>query len=184
MLTLDKDTGIISQAEFIASPNFDARPEATEIDLLVVHGISLPPNEFGGPGIIQCFTNQLNPDEHPYYEEIKHLRVSSHVLIRRDGALIQFVSFNDRAWHAGKSSFEGRTACNNFSIGVELEGADDIAYQEAQYQTLIILTQVLMAAYPKITKQRIVGHSDISPGRKTDPGEHFNWQRFKAGVNV
>lgn len=182
MLSIDCNLGIVEQAQFIASPNFDARPERSEINLLVIHNISLPPSDFGGSGIIELFTNTLDPKQHPYYEEIKDLRVSSHFLIRRDGELFQFVSLLDRAWHAGKSEFAGRTCCNDFSIGIELEGTDDLAYEDAQYQTLINLTQLLMKVYPGIGLNRIVGHCDIAPDRKTDPGESFDWSRFKTAI--
>lgn len=182
MLSVDIDTGKIVQAEFIASPNYDSRPEHTEIDLLVIHNISLPPSQFGGNGVIELFTNQLNPDDDPYYEKIKDLTVSSHLFIRRDGELLQFVSLNDRAWHAGESEFKGRKKCNDFSIGVELEGADDIPYEKAQYETLITLTKVLMAAYPNITDSTIVGHCDIAPARKTDPGDSFDWELYRESI--
>jgi len=180
--TFDSDTGMILEAEFIASPNFDARPAGAEINLLVIHGISLPPAQFGGRGIIQCFTNTLNPFENPAYESIKDLKVSSHLLIRRDGALLQFVSFKDRAWHAGESQFQGRKSCNNFSIGIELEGTDELPYEDAQYNTLISVTQLLLRVYPEMTPDRIVGHCDIAPGRKTDPGPSFDWQRLRCGI--
>jgi AmpD protein len=163
---------------FIASPNCDERPKDTVIDLLVVHGISLPPGEFGGDAITALFTNQLNSNEHPYFQQIAELKVSAHVLIRRDGEMIQYVPFNKRAWHAGASNFEGRTNCNDFSIGIELEGADTVPYEPIQYQRLVSLTRTLMRFYPNITPERIVGHSDIAPGRKTDPGIAFDWQFF------
>jgi AmpD protein len=162
------------------SPNCDERPAGGEIDLLVVHGISLPPGEYGGRHIEALFTNCLNPDEHPYFNEIKELRVSAHILICRDGQIVQFVPFDQRAWHAGESCFEGRECCNDFSIGVELEGCDDESYEEIQYQRLAELAQALMAGYPLITPERIVGHSDIAPGRKTDPGPGFDWAHFRA----
>jgi AmpD protein len=179
MLSIDIDTGKVLQAEFIASPNFDSRPEHTEIDLLVIHNISLPPSQFGGSGVIDFFTNQLNLKDDPYYQTIATLKVSSHLFIRRDGELLQFVSLHDRAWHAGKSKFKGRQSCNDFSIGIELEGADDIPYEQSQYQTLIALTQVLIAAYPNISLENIVGHCDIAPGRKTDPGDCFDWNYYR-----
>lgn len=182
MLAIDENLGIVEQAEFIESPNFDQRPKATEINLLVIHNISLPPDQFGGRGIIQLFTNQLNPEDHPYYQTISDLRVSSHFLIRRDGTLMQFVSTLKRAWHAGKSEFQGQLNCNDYSIGIELEGADDIAYEDLQYEKLIELTKLLRRAYPEITINRIVGHCDIAPGRKTDPGKSFDWQKFKSAI--
>ena len=168
-------SGIIESATQIASPNFDARPE-NEISLIVIHNISLPPSQYGGTGIIELFTNCLNPDEHPYYAEIYTRKVSSHFLIRRDGALIQFVSTLQRAWHAGVSQWQGRERCNDFSVGVELEGDDFSAFESAQYQTLNDLIKLLKKTYPI---QHIAGHSDIAPGRKTDPGPYFNWQQIK-----
>jgi AmpD protein len=145
----------------------------------VIHGISLPPGVFGGPGIEQLFTNRLDPREHPYYAALAGLRVSSHFVIRRDGALVQFVPCGKRAWHAGVSAWRGRECCNDFSIGVELEGADDQPYEAAQYGRLGALTRALTARYPIAD---IVGHSDIAPGRKTDPGPHFDWPRYRASL--
>lgn len=171
--------GFAERSTFIASPNFDARPLDTasgttpEISLIVVHNISLPPGEYGGNGIIELFTNQLNPVEHPYYAQIHTYKVSAHFLIRRDGTLIQFVSCLDRAWHAGLSNWQGRERCNDFSVGVELEGSDFEAFEPAQYQTLNNLIAGIRKAYPI---QSIVGHSDIAPDRKTDPGPYFDWQ--------
>lgn len=169
--------GHIEPALQIASPNFDARPAHTRIELIVIHNISLPPNEYGGSGVIQLFTNQLNPSEHPYYAEIYMHKVSSHFFIRRDGELIQFVSCLQRAWHAGVSNWQGRERCNDFSVGIELEGCDFDAFEDAQYQTLNTLLKCLQKSYPI---QDIVGHSDIAPGRKTDPGPYFDWQKIKA----
>jgi N-acetyl-anhydromuramoyl-L-alanine amidase len=166
----------------VASPNYDARPEGVEPELIVVHGISLPPGDFGGPWIERLFTNALPPDMHPYFAEIDGLRVSAHLVVARDGGLTQFVSFNDRAWHAGESHFEGRSACNDFSIGVELEGVDTIPYEGAQYETLAQVVVALRDAYPRLSPERMVGHSDISPGRKTDPGPAFDWQRVRRGI--
>lgn len=160
---------------YIASPNHDPRPPATAIDMVVIHNISLPPGQFAGDGIVQLFTNQLDPHAHPYYAEIAHLKVSAHFLIRRDGQLIQFVSCLDRAWHAGVSSWQGRSRCNDFSIGIELEGTDVDRFTEAQYASLQSLLAAIKASYP-ITQ--IVGHADIAPGRKTDPGPHFDWSRL------
>lgn len=157
------------------SPNCDARPEDAEISLLVVHGISLPPGRFGGPGIVELFTNRLDPAAHPYYATIALARVSSHFLIRRDGVLLQFVACGERAWHAGESSWRGLIGCNDFSIGVELEGTDSLAYTNIQYATLTRLARALCRRYP-ITA--IVGHSDVAPGRKTDPGPAFDWPRL------
>lgn len=159
----------------LPSPNFDPRPAGMTVELLVIHNISLPPDEFGGPGVEQLFTNTLDPDEHPYYAEIQGLKVSAHFFIRRDGSLLQFVSCLERAWHAGASQWQGRERCNDFSIGIELEGCDSQPFEEAQYETLGRLTAALRAAYPL---RALVGHSDIAPGRKTDPGPCFDWSRL------
>jgi len=173
-ITINK-IGFASGAKQIASPNFDARP-SNAIDMIVIHNISLPPNEYGGAGIIELFTNKLNPNEHPYYAEIYTAKVSSHLLIRRDGELIQFVSCLQRAWHAGASNWQGRERCNDFSVGIELEGSDFEAFEQTQYQTLNALLKALKETYPI---QHIVGHSDIAPGRKTDPGPFFVWNKIK-----
>jgi AmpD protein len=170
-------TGAAAPVRFVASPNFDERPEGAAIELLVVHAISLPPGEFGGPGIEALFLNRLDPAADPYYAAIAHLRVSAHFLIRRDGALVQFVPCTQRAWHAGESSWRGRSRCNDFSIGVELEGSDEVPFEDAQYGTLEALTAALAAVYPLAG---VAGHSDIAPGRKTDPGPFFDWPRFHA----
>lgn len=170
--------GWIAPARYVVSPNCDARPEGGAIDLLVVHGISLPPREYGGPWIDALFTNTLDPAAHPYFQDVFDRRVSAHVLIRRDGEVVQYVPFDRRAWHAGVSCFDGREACNDFSIGIELEGCDDEPYEPAQYRRLAELARLLMAAYPGIKRERIVGHSDIAPGRKTDPGHIFDWNRL------
>ena len=172
---IDAVNGLISGACFIESPNQDERPAAEEIELIVIHGISLPPNQFGGSGVIELFTNQLNPAEDPYYETIQHLRVSAHVFIRRDGSVIQFVPFHKRAWHAGVSEFKGKARCNDFSIGIELEGADHIPYTASQYQSLARVIAGLWNTYPSLAAKQVVGHSDIAPGRKTDPGNYFMW---------
>ncbi|MCW9029287.1 MAG: 1,6-anhydro-N-acetylmuramyl-L-alanine amidase AmpD [Kangiella sp.] len=163
----------------MASPNCDERPDNEAPTLIVIHGISLPPGEYGGPWIDALFTNSLDPHAHPYFAEIHQLRVSSHLLIRRDGELVQYVPFNQRAWHAGLSSYEGRERCNDFSIGIELEGTDDEPYEPAQYQVLAECVAALLTAYPQLSAGRIAGHSDIAPGRKTDPGPHFDWPRFR-----
>ena len=170
---IDKN-GIALNAQFIASPNFDERP-SHEISLIVVHNISLPPGEYGGAGIIELFTNQLNPQAHPYYAGIHQHKVSAHFLIRRDGQLVQFVSCLKRAWHAGVSQWQQRERCNDFSVGIELEGSDFEVFTEVQYASLQILLAALQLSYPI---QAIVGHSDIAPGRKTDPGPFFDWQRI------
>jgi AmpD protein len=168
--------GVVSCARQIASPNYDERASGSLIELVVIHNISLPPGEFGGEGVIELFTNCLDPAAHPYYREIHHVKVSSHFFIRRDGELIQFVPCDKRAWHAGVSQWQGRERCNDFSIGVELEGDDQTPFEDAQYATLNALLAVLKQAYP-ITG--ITGHSDIAPGRKTDPGPCFDWHRVK-----
>jgi N-acetyl-anhydromuramoyl-L-alanine amidase len=177
---VDRATGLISGARQLSSPHYDARPAGTRIDLLVIHGISLPPGEFGGEWIERLFLGTLPPDAHPYFATIQNPRVSTHLLIRRDGELLQFVPFQRRAWHAGKSGYQGREACNDFSIGIELEGCDDVAYTTAQYEKLAAISRAIMAAYPDITPKRIVGHSDIAPGRKTDPGPAFDWTQLRA----
>jgi len=172
---INNETGLCQQAEFIQSPNFDSRPEDDDPQLIVVHGISLPPNQFGGQAITQLFTNQLDPNEDPYFETIKDLKVSAHVLIRRNGSLIQFVPFHKRAWHAGLSEFKGRARCNDFSIGIELEGTDHTCYTSIQYKALSQLIKGLWQSYPSLHEHQVVGHCDIAPGRKTDPGEYFMW---------
>ena len=154
------------------------------MDLLVIHGIGLPPGEFGGPWIDALFRNRLDPLAHPYFRKVAHQRVSSHLLIRRDGELIQYVGLDKRAWHAGRSSFAGREACNDFAIGIELEGADQIPYQEAQYLVLAQATKEIRARFPAIGLGRIVGHSDIAPGRKTDPGPAFDWVCFRRLIGA
>lgn len=174
-MRIDAATGWIEGVRRVASPNCDARPAGCEPELIVIHGISLPPGEFGGSGIDELFCNALNPTAHPYYREICHLRVSSHALILRSGETTQYVSFRQRAWHAGESIYRGRSACNDFSVGIELEGADDLAYEHEQYQRLAQLVRALRDAYASLEQADIVGHSDIAPGRKTDPGPHFDW---------
>ena len=171
--------GWLTGARRIPSPNCDERPAGVAIELIVIHAISLPPGEFGGSGIVELFTNRLDPGRHPYYAAIADLRVSAHFLIRRDGALLQFVPCRLRAWHAGASSWHGRERCNDFSLGVELEGDDSSSFEDAQYERLVPLTRALQQAYPV---RDLVGHCDIAPGRKTDPGRHFDWARFRAGV--
>jgi len=151
--------------------------------LLVIHNISLPPGEFGGCHVDELFQNRLDADQHPYFKEICHLKVSSHVLIDRQGEVVQYVPFHKRAWHAGESEFEGRSTCNDFSIGIELEGSDDQPFMSIQYQKLAELIMVLLSSYSHLSKDRIVGHSDIAPGRKTDPGPHFDWLRLKSDLN-
>lgn len=167
--------GFATTARQIRSPNRDARPTGVAIDLIVVHGISLPPGKFGGEAIAQLFTNRLDPRAHPSFVPIADLRVSAHFLIRRDGELVQFVGCNDRAWHAGASLWKGRARCNDFSIGIELEGTDDLPYAAAQYTTLARLVRALRRAYPIAD---VAGHCDIAPGRKSDPGPAFDWGRL------
>ena len=169
--------GLVGGARFIPSPNCDERPAACAIDLLVIHYISLPPGAFGGTGIFEHFTNRLDPSAHPFYASIAGVKVSAHFLVRRDGELIQFVPCAKRAWHAGESSWNGRTRCNDFSIGIELEGAGDVPFTAAQYRRLAALTRALRARYPV---RDIAGHSDVAPGRKTDPGPYFDWARYRA----
>jgi len=183
-LRVDLESGLMQNARQVASPNHDARPDGAEAELIVVHGISLPPGEFGGPWIERLFMNTLPLDMHPYFAEIGELRVSSHLLVARDGGLTQFVKFTDRAWHAGQSSYQGRAACNDFSIGVELEGLDTLAYEDAQYDTLAEVVAALCDAYPRLSPERLVGHSDISPGRKTDPGPAFDWERARRRIGA
>ena len=166
--------GMCAAALFIASPNCDARAEGTPISLAVIHNISLPPEQYGGNGVVELFTNRLDPQAHPYYAEIHQLKVSSHFFIRRDGSLLQFVPCSQRAWHAGQSNWQGRERCNDFSVGIELEGSDVEAFERAQYSTLNSLLAALKLVYP-ITD--VVGHSDIAPGRKTDPGPYFDWSQ-------
>lgn len=164
------------------SPNFNHRPDIKDISLLVIHNISLPPSEFGGGFINQFFCNQLDWTLHPYFEQIKSMEVSSHFLIERNGELVQYVSVLERAWHAGLSEFQGRANCNDFSIGIELEGCDDQPFTEHQYQSLVKLTKQIIEKFPTITRERIVGHCDIAPGRKTDPGPCFEWSRYLQAV--
>lgn len=173
---------LLPQARQRYSPNRDDRPAGCAVDLLVIHNISLPPGEFGGEWIDDLFRNRLNPLLHPYFETVHQLRVSAHLLIRRDAELLQYVPLEQRAWHAGQSCFEAREACNDYSIGIELEGADDTPYSDGQYAALISVTREIMAIYPAITPRRIVGHSDIAPGRKTDPGPAFDWQRYLGAL--
>nr|VFK36627.1 MAG: AmpD protein [Candidatus Kentron sp. SD]VFK39563.1 MAG: AmpD protein [Candidatus Kentron sp. SD] len=163
----------------ILSPNCNERPRGCVVELLVIHSISLPPGEFGGCFIDDLFLNRLDPSAHPSFCEISKLCVSSHLLVRRDGKVTQYVPFHRRAWHAGVSQFGGKTNCNDFSIGIELEGSDDTPYEDIQYRHLVNLAQLIMSIYPAITPDRIKGHSDIAPGRKTDPGPSFDWNLFR-----
>lgn len=170
--------GLLVGGEYLSSPNCDPRP-AGEVDLLVIHNISLPPGQFGGDGVQRLFTNALDADAHPYYRTIAGLKVSAHFFVRRDGHVVQFVSCLARAWHAGASCWQGRERCNDFSIGIELEGSDELPFADAQYEALHALTMALRAAYPI---RGIAGHSDIAPQRKTDPGPCFDWMRYLAGL--
>ncbi|HNP63995.1 MAG TPA: 1,6-anhydro-N-acetylmuramyl-L-alanine amidase AmpD [Woeseiaceae bacterium] len=176
--TVNTETGLMSSARLCMSPNRDARPPGMPIDLLVLHGISLPPGQFGGGEIEALFQNRLDWDAHPYFGEIRGMEVSAHLLIRRDGELLQFVPFTERAWHAGESSFRGRSRCNDFSIGIELEGEDETPYDDRQYQVLPLVLQALIRAYPGISAREIAGHCDVAPGRKVDPGPAFDWLRL------
>lgn len=181
MLTINQNHWL-EGVKHVPSPFHDARPDGDDISLLVVHNISLPPGQFGGPYIEQLFTGTLKPDEHPYFELISGFRVSAHCLIRRNGDIIQFVPFDCRAWHAGVSTFAGRDKCNDYSIGIELEGTDTLPYTQAQYDTLAALTRVLLDNYPRMDASRITGHEFIAPGRKTDPGLAFDWLAYKSSI--
>ncbi|TDR80562.1 1,6-anhydro-N-acetylmuramyl-L-alanine amidase AmpD [Paludibacterium purpuratum] len=173
--------GWVEPARHIVSPNCNDRPEGVAIELLVIHNISLPPRQYGGPGVEQLFTNVLDANAHPYYAGIAHLKVSAHFFIRRDGQLIQFVPVARRAWHAGVSSWQEREGCNDFSVGIELEGCDDEPFTDAQYTRLIALTRLL---FDRLPLRAIAGHSDIAPGRKTDPGPYFDWTRYRAALGA
>lgn len=181
------DNGVLTNAEFIASPNFGKRPKTDDISLIVIHNISLPPSEFGktdqhGEHFVKSFfQNRLNPADHPYFETIYQQQVSAHLLIERNGTISQFVNFNDRAWHAGKSCYLGRENCNDFSIGIELEGDDYSEFDQRQYQALATVLHAIYQAYPK-TKGHLAGHSDIARGRKSDPGAYFDWQKLRNMV--
>jgi len=177
-MKINNKSGLLADATQTPSSNFDDRPDSTSISLIVVHNISLPPGEFGGPYISQLFTNRLSKHEHPYFADIYQMRVSSHLLIRRDGEIIQYVPFHKRAWHAGASTYNGTENCNDFSIGIELEGTDEIPYQAIQYEILAKIILQLRQNYPGINKNAITGHSNIAPGRKTDPGPAFNWDHL------
>jgi AmpD protein len=183
-ITYELEQGRLRQARFSPSPNCGPRPEGCCVDLLVIHNISLPPGCYGGDCIERLFTNCLDWEEHPFFAEIRGAEVSAHLLIRRDGELVQFVNFNERAWHAGQSCHDGRENCNDFSIGIELEGTDEDAYTDAQYRALTGVTGALMDYYACLSPDRIVGHSDIAPGRKTDPGPAFDWDRYRRGLGI
>lgn len=180
--TVERDSGLLAPARFCASPNRDARPAGAAPGMIVLHGISLPPGRFGGNEIEALFCNELDFDAHPYFAEIRGIEVSAHLLVRRDGAVTQYVPFTERAWHAGESCFRGRTRCNDFSIGIELEGEDETPYDDRQYAVLQALLPALFAAYPAISAREVAAHSDIAPGRKTDPGPAFDWLRLYDGL--
>lgn len=174
----------LREARFVASPNHCERPDGSPIDLLIIHNISLPPGEFGTGCIEQLFCNRLDPDAHPFFAQLRELRVASHLLIDRRGTVTQFVPFDRAAWHAGESRFDDRERCNDFSIGIELEGTDHQPFTAAQYDSLITVTRALLQAYPEISPARITGHSDVAPGRKTDPGPHFDWSRYLGALDA
>ena len=182
MSSLTIAAGLLAGVRTVESPNFDARPGGLVPELVVVHGISLPPGLYGGPWIDKLFLNALPAHEHPYFETIQHLRVSSHVFVTRDGSLTQYVPFDSRAWHAGNSYWRGRSNCNDFSVGIELEGTDEEPYEARQYAALADLVAALQHAYPSLAEGWIAGHSDIAPGRKTDPGPAFDWRRLERAV--
>jgi AmpD protein len=183
-MKIDTTTGLLDTARQVECPNFDDRPSDDDIDLIVVHGISLPPGEYGGPWIDALFTNSLDPDGHTYFKEIHQLEVSSHLLIRRTGEIVQYVPFHKRAWHAGQSEFENRQRCNDFSIGIELEGDDEQPYADAQYEQLADVIITICDSYPRMNNERVTGHSDIAPGRKTDPGPAFDWPRLRQMIET
>jgi AmpD protein len=177
-------TGLLEGVRQVLSPHRDARPAGTAPELIVIHGISLPPGEFGGPWIERLFTGSLPPDAHPYFATIQGMRVSAHVLVRRDGELVQFVPFQLRAWHAGASVYQGREVCNDFSVGIEFEGEDATPYTPYQYDVAAATVRALLAAYPALSADRIVGHSDIAPGRKSDPGPAFDWPALRGRLHA
>ncbi|MEO7387637.1 MAG: 1,6-anhydro-N-acetylmuramyl-L-alanine amidase AmpD [Gammaproteobacteria bacterium] len=178
-LALDPVNGLLRGARQRPSPNCDDRPAGVVPELIVIHGISLPPGQFGGPHIDHLFTNRLNPAGHDYFRGVAGIKVSSHLLIRRTGEVVQYVPLHRRAWHAGKSSFRGRHRCNDFSVGIELEGTDDRPYTAAQYRRLATAIRILRRGVPSLAAAAIVGHSDVAPGRKTDPGPAFDWPRLR-----
>ena len=182
MIQIDLEAGLISEARQVPSPNCDDRPPGCEPELIIIHGISLPPGEFGGQWIDRFFTNCLDPTVHPYFREIAELKVSSHLLIRRDGELVQYVSLWQRAWHAGASCFQDRHGCNDFSIGIELEGVDTIAYTEKQYEVLCATVRAMQGAISSLANAPVVGHDEVAPDRKTDPGPAFDWQQFRSKI--
>lgn len=181
-LRIDPATGLLTAVRQVLSPHRDDRPAGSVPELIVVHGISLPPGEFGGPWIERLFAGDLPAAGHPSFADLSALRVSAHALVRRDGAVVQFVPFGERAWHAGASNWRGRSACNDFSIGIELEGTDEESYTDAQYASLVALVRELCRTYPMLAADRLTGHSDVAPGRKTDPGPSFDWPRVHAAL--
>ena len=180
MTAVDPVTGLLLGTRQVLSPHFDVRPQGQAPELIIVHGISLPPGEYGGPWIDRLFCGNLPAAAHPFFTGIEGLRVSAHALVRRDGSVSQYVPFHARAWHAGVSEWRGRSACNDFSIGIELEGSDAEPYESAQYHALAGLVAALIRAYPSLSADRLVGHSDVAPGRKTDPGLSFDWTRLRT----
>lgn len=183
-MKINLETGVLNTAKYIASPNRDERSGEQATDLIVLHNISLPPAQFEDNWVEKLFTNCLPADKDPYFESICQLKVSSHLYIRRNGDIFQFVPFHQRAWHAGASSYQNKTGCNDFSIGIELEGTDDIAYEKIQYEKLTDVLEALIVSYPDLKKERITGHCDIAPGRKTDPGGSFDWTKLKQLLNI
>lgn len=179
-MNIDTKSGLLDIARQVASPNCDWWPQSSEPELIVIHNISLPPGRFGGSEIDAFFTNRLDASAYPYFRKIADMRVSAHMLIRRDGEIVQYVPLTKRAWHAGRSSYKGRPGCNDYSFGIELEGTDDIPYTDAQYEQLVRLTSILLRSYPTLDSGNIVGHCDIAPGRKTDPGDSFDWRKFRT----
>lgn len=179
-MKINKQSGLIENAVITLSPNYDERPDKDDLTGIVIHNISLPPGEFGDKFIDDLFLNQLDCSAHPYFEQLDGLRVSSHLLIRRNGEVIQFVPFHQRAWHAGVSQWQGRERCNDFTVGIELEGCDDKPFEEVQYQTLTKVINILCETYPELTHDKITGHEHIAPGRKTDPGPYFDWQKLRS----
>lgn len=180
--TVSQEEGLIHPARLCHSPNQDDRPDGCVPDLIIIHGISLPPGQFGGQYVEQLFTNRLDWDAHPYFSEIRDLKVSAHLFVRRDGSLIQFVPFDRRAWHAGASWYREREDCNDFSIGIELEGEDETPYADPQYDTLIKVVSALQETYASLCARRIAGHCDVAPARKSDPGPAFDWLRLYDGL--
>ena len=183
-MQVDLSSGWMRGVRHVASPNHDSRPAGVVADLIVIHGISLPPGEFGGPWIDRLFTNTLPPEAHPYFAEVGGLRVSSHLVLTREGAVTQYVKFTERAWHAGKSVYLGRESCNDFSVGVELEGTDTLPYESTQYAALARVVAALCTAYPQLSPDRLAGHCDIAPGRKTDPGPAFDWPLARGLISA